>query len=270
MDWLTEPQTWIALITLTLLEIVLGIDNIVFIAILAGKLPPHQQHRARTTGLSLALITRILLLLSLGWVMSLREPLFRLGPVPLPAVGTGHESGFHVPDPWGISGRDLILILGGMFLIYKSTHEIHEKLEGEEGHTSTRVAPSFSAVIVQILLLDIVFSLDSVITAVGMANQIGVMIAAVVIAVGVMLVFSKKISDFVEHHPTVKMLALSFLVLIGVNLLAEGFDQHIEKAYTYFAMGFAVFVEVLNLKMKKSAKAPVHLRQPVCAETEIE
>lgn len=270
MDWLTEPQTWIALITLTLLEIVLGIDNIVFIAILAGKLPPEQQQRARTTGLSLALITRILLLLSLGWVMGLREPLFRLGPAPaLPAVAMGHGGAVHVPDPWGISGRDLILILGGLFLIYKSTHEIHEKLEGEEGHASTRVAPSFSATIVQILLLDIVFSLDSVITAVGMANQIGVMIAAVVIAVGVMLVYSKKISDFVEDHPTVKMLALSFLVLIGVNLLAEGFDQHIEKAYTYFAMGFSVFVELLNLKMKKTTKAPVHLRQAVCPDEEV-
>lgn len=265
MDWLTEPQTWIALITLTMLEIVLGIDNIVFIAILAGKLPPEQQQRARTTGLSLALITRILLLLSLGWVMGLREPLFRVGPAPLPIETVGHGA-VHVPDPWGISGRDLILILGGLFLIYKSTHEIHEKLEGEEGHTSTRVAPSFQAVIVQILLLDIVFSLDSVITAVGMASQIGVMIAAVVIAVGVMLVYSKKISDFVEDHPTVKMLALSFLVLIGVNLLAEGFDQHIEKAYTYFAMGFSVFVELLNLKMKKSHKDPIHLRHAISPE----
>lgn len=266
MDWLTEPQTWIALVTLTLLEIVLGIDNIVFIAILSGKLPREQQQRARTTGLSLALITRILLLLSLGWVMSLREPLFRIGPAPLPIDPVGHATGAHLPDPWGISGRDLILILGGLFLMYKSTHEIHEKLEGEEGHTSTRVAPSFSAVIVQILLLDIVFSLDSVITAVGMANQIGVMVAAVIIAVGVMLVYSKKISDFVEHHPTVKMLALSFLLLIGVNLLAEGFDQHIEKGYTYFAMGFAVFVEMLNLKMKSKASKPVHLRQPVSPE----
>jgi predicted tellurium resistance membrane protein TerC len=264
MDWLTDPQTWIALVTLTLLEIVLGIDNIVFIAILSGKLPRDQQQRARNLGLSLALITRILLLLSLGWVMSLREPLFRLGP--LPAMPAEHVAGAHLPDPWGISGRDLILILGGLFLIYKSTHEIHEKLEGEEGHTSTRVAPSFSAVIVQILLLDIVFSLDSVITAVGMANQIGVMVAAVVIAVGVMLLYSKKISDFVEHHPTVKMLALSFLLLIGVNLLAEGFDQHIEKGYTYFAMGFAVFVEMLNLKMRSSAKEPVHLRHAVSPE----
>lgn len=264
MDWLTDPQTWIALVTLTLLEVVLGIDNIVFIAILSGKLPREQQQRARNMGLSLALITRILLLLSLGWVMSLREPLFRLGP--MPAVPAEHTAGAHLPDPWGISGRDLILILGGLFLIYKSTHEIHEKLEGEEGHTSTRVAPSFSAVIVQILLLDIVFSLDSVITAVGMANQIGVMIAAVVIAVGVMLLYSKKISDFVEHHPTVKMLALSFLLLIGVNLLAEGFDQHIEKGYTYFAMGFAVFVEMLNLKMRSNAKEPVHLRHAVSPE----
>ncbi|MCC2670632.1 MAG: Integral rane protein TerC [Armatimonadetes bacterium] len=266
MEWLTDPQTWIALVTLTVLEIVLGIDNIVFIAILAGKLPEDQRQRARTTGLALALITRILLLLSLGWVMSLTAPLFRLGPAPVisPEVAAGaHAAGVHIRDPWGISGRDLILLLGGLFLIWKSTHEIHAKLEGQEGHTSTRVAPSFKAIIGQILILDVVFSLDSVITAVGMASDIGVMIAAVVIAVGVMLVFAGTISSFVERHPTIKMLALSFLVLIGVNLLAEGLDQHIEKGYTYFAMGFAVLVEVLNLRMRSNAKEPVHLRHAV-------
>ena len=270
MEWLTDPQTWIALLTLTVLEIVLGIDNIVFIAILAGKLPEDQRQRARTTGLSLALITRILLLLSLGWVMSLTEPLFRLGPAPVPVevVAGAHGAVAHVPDPWGVSGRDLILLLGGMFLIWKSVHEIHAKLEGEEGHTSARVAPSFGAVIGQILVLDIVFSLDSVITAVGMANQIGVMIAAVVAAVGVMLVFAGNISDFVDRHPTIKMLALSFLVLIGVNLLAEGLDQHIEKGYTYFAMGFAVLVEVLNIRMRSNAKEPVQLRDAICEEEE--
>ena len=250
-DWLTDPGIWAALLTLTALEIVLGIDNVVFIAILAGKLPADQQNRARKVGLSLALITRILLLLTLTWIMGLVHPLFTLW-------GEASEK-----NPTSISGRDLILILGGLFLIWKSTREIHEKLEGEEGHVSTRVAPSFSAVIVQILILDIVFSLDSVITAVGMADQIGVMIAAVVIAVGFMLLFAGAISGFVDRHPTVKMLALSFLVLIGVNLLAEGFGQHIPKGYTYFAMAFSVLVELLNLKMRARSKTPVHLHQPI-------
>lgn len=268
MEWLTDPQVWIALLTLTVLEIVLGVDNIVFIAILAGKLPADQQQKARTVGLSLALVTRVLLLLSLGWVMTLSEPLFRLGAaqaVHAPVVAGAHGAE-PVADPWGFSGRDLILLIGGLFLIWKSVHEIHNKLEGEEGHTSAKIPPSFGAVIGQILVLDVVFSLDSVITAVGMANSIGVMIAAVVIAVGVMLVFAGGISSFVERHPTVKMLALAFLVLIGVNLLAEGFEQHIEKAYTYFAMAFAVGVEMLNLRMKSNAKQPVHLRQEICPE----
>ena len=266
MDWLTDPQIWIGLVTLTVLEIVLGIDNIVFISILAGKLPEEQRAKARQVGLGLALITRILLLLSLGWVMSLTEPWFRIGPEPVAAAaaadhGGGHGAA-HPRDPWGFSGRDLILLLGGLFLIWKSVKEIHEKLEGEEGHASAKLVPSFTAVIIQILLLDIVFSLDSVITAIGMVRQIGVMIAAVVIAVGVMLVFAGSISAFVERHPTVKMLALAFLVLIGVNLLAEGFEQHIEKGYTYFAMVFAVGVEMLNLKLRSSKRKtePVHLR----------
>src|SRR5687768_15527613 len=221
-DWITTAEGWIALLTLTALEIVLGIDNIVFISILAGKLPQEMRERARKVGLSLAMIIRILLLLSITWVMQLTAPLFAV---------FAQE----------ISGRDLILIIGGLFLIAKSTHEIHDKLEGEEGHASAKVAASFTAVIIQILLLDIVFSLDSVITAVGMADDIAVMVLAVVIAVGVMLVSSGMISDFVERHPTVKMLALSFLLLIGVSLMAEGFDQHIPKGYVYVAMGFSLF-----------------------------
>jgi predicted tellurium resistance membrane protein TerC len=244
MEWLTDPQVWIALVTLTLLEVVLGIDNVIFISILAGKLPPEQQDRARKVGLSLALIMRILLLLSLGWVMGLTRPIFSITFL-----------------DFQVSGRDLILILGGLFLIAKSTHEIHEKLEGEEGHLSARVPPSFSAVIVQIMLLDIVFSLDSVITAVGMANQIGVMIAAVVIAILFMLAFSGAISDYVHRHPTVKVLALAFLILIGVNLLAEGFHRHIAKGYTYFAMAFSLVVEIINQRVR--AGTPVHLHEPV-------
>lgn len=269
-DWLSDPQAWIGLLTLTILEIVLGIDNIVFISILSGKLPADQQTKARQMGLGLALITRILLLLSLGWVMSLTEPLFRLGPAPVVSAvaeahgagqGGGHGSG-HPADPWGFSGRDLILIAGGLFLLWKSVHEIHEKLEGEEGHVSAKTAPTFNAVIVQILLLDIVFSLDSVITAIGMVKQIGVMITAVLIAVGIMLAFVNPISHFVERHPTVKMLALAFLVLIGANILGEGFEQHIPKGYTYFAMAFAVLVEMLNLRAKKVSE-PVQLRHEV-------
>ncbi|MBI1966823.1 MAG: TerC family protein [Gemmatimonadetes bacterium] len=242
MDWLTSPETWIALLTLTVLEIVLGIDNIIFISILAGKLPLGQQPRARRVGLALAMLMRILLLLSLVWVIRLTAPLFTI---------LRQE----------ISGRDLILIFGGLFLIAKSTHEIHDKLEGEEGAGERKVAHSFAGVIIQIMLLDIVFSLDSVITAVGMARQLGVMIAAVVIAVLVMMAAAGAISDFVHHHPTVKMLALSFLLLIGVALLAEGFDQHVSKGYIYFAMGFSVFVEMLNLKLRGRA-APVRLREP--------
>lgn len=242
MAWIVDPQIWIALVTLTALEIVLGVDNIVFISILAGKLPGPQQARARRVGLGLAMLMRIALLLSLAWVIRLTAPLF---------VVLGQE----------ISGRDLLLILGGLFLLAKSTYEIHERLEGEAGGASARVVPSFAGVIVQILLLDVIFSLDSVITAVGMANQVGVMIAAVVIAVAVMMVSAAPISDFVNRRPTVKMLALSFLLLIGLSLLAEGFGQHISKGYIYFAMGFSVFVEMLNLRVR-GRHAPVVLRHP--------
>ncbi|MCU0414916.1 MAG: TerC family protein [Ignavibacteriaceae bacterium] len=240
MDWITQPESLIALLTLTVLEIVLGIDNIIFISILSGKLPKEQQSKARLTGLALAMITRILLLFSIVWIMKLTLPLF---------TALGQE----------ISGRDIILIGGGLFLIAKSTFEIHDKLEGEEGHRSSKVAKSFASVIAQIILLDIIFSLDSVITAVGMANNLMIMILAVVIAVGVMMVSAKSISDFVEKHPTVKMLALAFLLLIGVSLIAEGFEQHIPKGYIYFAMAFSVFVEMLNLRMKAKTK-PVELR----------
>jgi predicted tellurium resistance membrane protein TerC len=246
MDWITDPQIWIALVTLTSLEIVLGIDNIIFISILAGKLPVEQQARARSTGLFLAMFIRILLLFSLAWVIGLTEPLFSL-------VG------------WHFSGRSLILLGGGLFLIGKSTYEIHEKLEGEEGHASTKVAASFTSVIIQILLLDIVFSLDSVITAVGMVEQVPVMIAAVVIAVGIMMWAAGPVSHFVEDHPTIKMLALSFLLLIGFSLVAEGLELHIPKGYIYFAMGFSVLVEMLNLRLRTKAK-PIELRKPYVEE----
>jgi predicted tellurium resistance membrane protein TerC len=243
---LADPQIWIGLLTLTALEIVLGIDNIIFISILAGKLPVEQQAKARQTGLMLALGTRILLLCSLAWMVRLTSPLFSV---------------FH----HGVSGRDLILIGGGLFLLAKSVHEIHQKLEGVEGEGSARVAPSFQSVIVQILLLDIVFSLDSVITAVGMVSQLSVMIAAVVIAIGVMLAFAGPISSFVERHPTIKMLALSFLLLIGTTLIMEGAHVHMPKGYIYFAMGFAVFVELLNLRMRKHAE-PVHFHEAYVPE----
>jgi predicted tellurium resistance membrane protein TerC len=240
--WTTSAEGWIALATLTILEIVLGIDNIVFISILAGKLRQQERGRARRIGLSLAMFIRIALLWSITWVIRLTEPLFTV---------LSQE----------ISGRDLILLIGGLFLIAKSTHEIHEKLEGDEGESSTRVAASFAGVIVQILLLDIIFSLDSVITAVGMAEDLAVMVLAVILAVGVMLVSAGAISDFVDRHPTVKMLALSFLLLIGVSLIGDGLDQHIPKGYIYFAMGFSVFVEMINLRIRARSK-PVHLRQP--------
>jgi predicted tellurium resistance membrane protein TerC len=246
LELLTDPQVWIALLTLTVLEIVLGIDNIIFISILAGKLPSGQQDRARIVGLSLAMLTRIALLFSLSWVIGLTAPLFAI---------LGHE----------ISGRDLILIGGGLFLLWKSTFEIHDRLEGEEHAAGAgRVAASFGAVIAQILALDVVFSLDSVITAVGMVDELPVMIAAVVIAVLVMLVSSGAISAFVNRHPTVKMLALSFLLLIGMSLVAEGWELHIPKGYIYFAMGFSVFVELLNLRFtaRRAAEEPVHLRDP--------
>jgi len=243
MDWISDPQAWIAFATLLSLEIVLGIDNIVFISILAGKLPANQQARARFVGLGLAMFLRVGLLFSLAWLIGLTAPLFSIGSK-------------------AISGRDLILLFGGLFLIAKSTHEIHQKLEGETHHESSRKAPSFASAIVQILLLDIVFSLDSVITAVGMTNQIGIMVSAVVVAVLFMMVLAGPISRFVDRHPTVKMLALSFLLLIGVVLVAEGWGQHVEKGYIYFAMAFSVFVEMLNLRLKKPKSAPVKLREP--------
>ncbi|HKG04912.1 MAG TPA: TerC family protein [Pedobacter sp.] len=253
MEFLSSPEAWISLLTLTLLEIVLGIDNIIFISILSGKLPADQQKKGRQLGLGLAMITRVLLLLSLSWVMSLTSPLFGMGPL----FGLTDAEWLHKLE---ISGRDLILIIGGLFLIYKSTHEIHDKLESEEEKTIKGKVHSFAGVIFQILLLDIVFSLDSVITAVGMAEHIEVMIAAVVIAVIIMMFSANAISNFVNNHPTVKMLALSFLLLIGVSLLAEGFDQHIPKGYIYFAMAFSVLVEMLNLKMKKNTRKPLELR----------
>lgn len=243
MDWLVNPEIWISLLTLTVLEIVLGIDNVVFISILAGKLPPHQQAKARQLGLGLALVSRILLLCGLAWIMGLKTVLFTL---------FGH----------GFSGRDLILLLGGLFLIGKATHEIHDKLEGEDGRVTRRLPPTFASVIVQILLIDIVFSLDSVITAVGMARQLGVMIAAVVLAVVFMLMFAGFISRFIETHPTLKMLALSFLLLIGVVLVADGLGQHINKGYVYFAMAFSVMVEALNLRLRSKETARIAFRQP--------
>jgi predicted tellurium resistance membrane protein TerC len=242
IDWLTNPQTWIALVTLTSLEVVLGVDNVIFVSILAGKLPAAQQPRARRTGLFLAMFMRIALLLSLSWLIRLTAPLFG---------AFGHE----------FSGRDLILLVGGLFLIGKSTFEIHDKLEGDEGHESTRVAASFASVIVQVMLLDVVFSLDSVITAVGMANDLAVMVTAVVLSVAVMMVSADSVAGFVEKHPTVKMLALSFLLLIGVSLVADGMHQHISKGYIYFAMAFSVFVEMINLRVRSRTK-PVELRHP--------
>lgn len=251
MEILANPEIWISLITLTVLEIVLGIDNIIFISILSGKLPEHQQKKARQLGLALAMITRVLLLLSLNWVMGLTSSLFNVAEW----LSITNEN---LVEKLAISGRDLILITGGLFLIYKSTTEIHEKMEGDEHEKITTKVHSFSGVIVQILILDVVFSLDSVITAVGMAKEILVMIAAVIIAVIVMMISASSISSFVNNHPTVKMLALSFLLLIGVSLLAEGFEQHIPKGYIYFAMAFSVLVEVLNLKVRSKSR-PVML-----------
>ena len=247
MNWLS-PEILIALATLTFLEIVLGVDNIIFISILSGKLPPARQPLARRVGLLLAMGTRILLLFSLAWVVKLTAPLFALW---------GHE----------ISGRDLILIVGGLFLLGKSTHEIHGRLEGDEGEASTRAASSFVSVLIQIALLDIVFSLDSVITAVGMVDQVSVMVAAVIASVLIMMLAAEPISAFVHRHPTVKMLALSFLLLIGMSLLLEGFDHHIPKGYVYFAMGFSVFVEMINLRVRRKT-APVQLRDQYVGETE--
>ena len=248
MEWITEPQAWIAFLTLAALEIVLGIDNIVFISILVGKLPAHQQARAYRIGLGLAMVMRILLLVSLSWIMGLTEPLFTL-----PLMGRA------------VTGRDLVLIVGGLFLVAKSTHEIHDKLEGHEGEKSARVAASYASVLAQIMALDLVFSLDSVITAVGMVRQVGIMIAAVVAAVLVMMVFAQAIGDFVSRRPTIKMLALSFLLAIGVMLMADGFGHHVPKGYIYFAMAFSLFVEMLNLRAGRHQK-PVHLRQAYVAE----
>ena len=247
MEWLTDPQIWIALATLTFLEIVLGVDNIIFISILSGKLPEEQQARARRIGLLGAMLTRVALLFSLAWIIKLTEPWFTV---------VGQE----------ISGRDLILILGGLFLLGKATYEIHDKLEGEEGHGSARAASSFMSVIVQIMLLDIVFSLDSVITAVGMVDELWVMVTAVIISIGIMMLAAESISSFVHKHPTVKMLALSFLLLIGLSLLLEGFDHHIPKGYIYFAMGFSVFVEMINLRLRK-VTTPVKLHEPYVEDT---
>ncbi|OMP78135.1 MULTISPECIES: TerC family protein [unclassified Chitinophaga] len=254
MENLFTVDSLISLLTLSVLEIVLGIDNIVFISILAGKLPEEQQKKARRLGLTLAMFIRIGLLMSISWIMSLTAPLFNPGNW----IGIQNPKWLEMAE---ISGRDLILLIGGLFLIYKSTSEIHEKLEGGEHTTNTPKVTSFSQTIIQILLLDIVFSLDSVITAVGMADHIEIMIAAVIIAVGIMLLASEGISKFVNIHPTVKMLALSFLLLIGVSLLAEAFDQHIPKGYIYFAMAFSVFIELLNLKMRAKSAHPVKLKQ---------
>lgn len=249
MELLSDPQVWIAFGTLTLLELVLGIDNVIFISILAGKLPPEQQAKARYIGLSLALIMRVILLFSLSWVIGLVEPLFTV---------------------WGqsFSGKDLVLLIGGLFLIAKSTHEIHGSLEGETGHETKKAYAGFTSVILQIVVLDIVFSLDSVITAVGMIsdqygpNGIWIMITAVVISIAAMMAFAGPIGEFVQRHPTVKMLALSFLLLIGVMLVAEGFHQKIPKGYIYFAMAFSVVVEILNMRLRPKAKKPVDLHDP--------
>src|SRR5262247_2464229 len=241
MDAFLTADGLLALATLTFLEIILGVDNVIFISILSSKLPAEVQARARRTGLAAAMVMRILLLMSIAWIIRLRTPLFS------------------VADR-GISGRDLILIGGGLFLLAKATIEIHDRLEGEEGHNSARVPPSFAAVITQIVVLDVVFSLDSVITAVGMADQITIMVTAVILAVGVMMFSAGPISAFVNRHPTVKVLALSFLLLIGVSLIAEGFGMHIPKGYIYFAMGFSVFVEMINLRVRGSAR-PVKLHE---------
>jgi predicted tellurium resistance membrane protein TerC len=240
IDWIFEPQAWIALATLTALELVLGIDNIVFISILAGKLPPGERSRARRIGLAFAMLMRIALLLSLAWVIRLTAPLFSV---------LGND----------FSGRDLILILGGLFLIAKATHEIHQKLEGTPEHGPAKGAASFRGVIVQIVLIDAVFSLDSVITAVGMVRQIPVMVLAIVLAVLFMMWFARPLGDFVERHPTVKMLALSFLLLVGTALIADGFEIHIPRGYIYFAMGYSIFVEMLNLRLRKRPGEPVRL-----------
>ena len=243
-EWIYSPEAWLALMTLTALEIVLGIDNIIFISVLAGRLPEHQRNRARIQGLALAMITRILLLLSLAWMMRLTSPLFTV-------------------LEYDISGRDVILIAGGLFLLWKSSQEIWESLEGAEDETpdEPRPVPSYGMVLVQIAIIDIVFSLDSVITAVGMVEDVPVMVIAIVIAVGVMMLAAKSIGEFVDRHPSIKMLALSFLILVGVALIGEGLDMHIPKGYIYFAMAFSVMVEMLNIHMRKKRGKPVHLHK---------
>jgi predicted tellurium resistance membrane protein TerC len=246
MEWISDPNAWTALLTLFVLEVVLGVDNVIFISILAGKLPAEQQAKARQYGLLLAGGMRLVLLFSISLIMQLKAPLFTL---PL----LNQE----------ISGKDIILVVGGLFLIYKATKEIHDKLEGEEGHVSARTAPTFAAVLGQVMLLDLVFSIDSVITAVGMADDVAVMVIAIVLAVGFMLVASNAIFSFVNRHPSVKVLALAFLLLIGVSLMAEGFEAKIPKGYIYFAMAFSVFVEVINIRAGSRAKKPVALHQPV-------
>jgi predicted tellurium resistance membrane protein TerC len=247
MELLASPDAWIAFLTLTLLELILGIDNIVFITILVDKLPAHQRDLARRLGLGAAMFMRIGLLFVLSWIIGLKEPWFSIA---------GH----------GISGRDLVLIVGGLFLLWKATMEIHELLEGQEGHASARVAPTFSAVIMQIMLIDIVFSLDSIITAVGMVDDIEIMIAAVIVSVSLMMLFAGPIGRFVTERPTIKMLALSFLFLIGAVLIAGGFDHDVPKGYIYFAMAFSIVVEMLNIKLRRRAAQPVHLHQRYSSE----
>ncbi|MDQ3000412.1 MAG: TerC family protein [Fibrobacterota bacterium] len=250
MGWMTEPEAWIAFATLLGLEIVLGVDNIIFISILAGKLPKDQQAKARFWGLGLALIMRVILLFSLSWVISLTGGLFKV---------IGHE----------VSGRDLILFFGGLFLIGKATHEIHQKLEGETGKSSARVGAKFANVLIQIILLDAVFSLDSVITAVGMVEDVGIMITAVVVSIVFMMIFAGPVSSFVDRHPTLKVLALNFLILIGLCLVAEGWGHHIPKGYVYFAMGFSILVEIINIRIRiRSTQAPVRLHEAYATDTD--
>lgn len=248
MDWISHPEAWAALATLTALEIVLGIDNIIFISIIAGRLPESQRNKGRIIGLGIAMISRIILLLSMTWVMSLTVTLFTV---------LGHE----------VSGRDLILFIGGLFLLAKSTHEIHHSLEGDEGKRKNPASANFFAALLQIAIIDIVFSLDSVITAIGLAKDVGVMVMAIMISVGIMMLAAKTISDFVERHPTIKMLALSFLILIGVTLLAEAADYEIPKGYIYFAMAFSISVETLNIRLRSKTSTPVHLRKNTEIET---
>ena len=240
---LSDPQVWIAFLTLTALELVLGIDNIIFISILVDRLPPREREKARRIGLFLAMFMRVGLLLGLSWIVGMTAPLFTF---------TGTE----------ISGRDLILILGGIFLVWKSTKEVHQLTEGEEGHASGKVRDSFAAIIIQIIIIDMVFSLDSIITAVGMVDEVAVMIAAVIVSVGLMMLFARGIGEFVSAHPSIKMLALSFLLVVGVMLIAEGFDHKVPKGYIYFAMAFSVAVEMLNIRMRKKKTKPVELHEP--------